>query len=97
MANPKQRAQWLDQALRDPASVFDSPDAVSLSAELTQDEKIRILRSWAYDASEMSVAEEEGMGGRGEGVLQQILQVLAELTKHQPSPDIAPTKQHGPF
>lgn len=98
MADDKRQAPpWLEQALRDPPSVFGNPDAVLSSKELTQDEKIRVLRSWAYDASELDVAEEEGMCGPEDSVLQRVLQLLAELTHHEAPAGSTPTKQNGPF
>lgn len=98
MADEKRQAPpRLEQALRDPPSVFDNPDAVLSSKELTQKEKIQVLRSWAYDASELDVAEEEGMLGPEGSVLHRILQLLAELTHHEAPAGSTPTKQHGPF
>ena len=81
----------LEQALLDPGAVFVSPEALRDHAGLTQTQKIELLRRWAYDASELAVAEEEGE----ESPLARVLSVLNELTggfdvEHSP-----PTKQEG--
>ncbi|HUX29985.1 MAG TPA: hypothetical protein VMV78_05065 [Thiobacillus sp.] len=60
-----------------------------------QEQKIDPLRRWAYDASELAVAEEEGMSGNEPSRLSRILAVLHALTEgydveHSPS-----TKQKG--
>ena len=85
----------LEQALLDPGAVFVSPEALRDHAGLTQTQKIELLRRWAYDASELAVAEEEGMQDGEESPLARVLSVLNELTggfdvEHSP-----PTKQEG--
>lgn len=85
----------LEQARLDPGSVFDSPEALRDHAALTQAQKIELLRRWAYDASELAVAEEEGMQNGEDTPLARVLSVLHELTggfdvEHSP-----PTKQEG--
>jgi hypothetical protein len=86
---------WLDRALSDPGSVFPDPEAVAESADLSLEEKVRVLRSWEYDAAELEVAEEEGMPGPRNGLLQRIVLVLAGLTGGRDTDWVAPTKQHG--
>jgi hypothetical protein len=36
----------LDRAMKNPASVFDTPEAVSTSTELTAEQKLAILLQW---------------------------------------------------
>lgn len=55
----------LECALLDPASSFNAPQDVERSPELSRVQKIEILSRWAYEARELAVAEEEGMGGGG--------------------------------
>lgn len=80
----------------DPASVFKSPRAVVEDATLTREQKIDILKRWAYDARELAVAEEENMLSKShlddENLLHQILNCLLLLgvDHDQTSP---PTKQ----
>ncbi len=84
-----------EKALLDPAAVFAGPEEVLERAELTKDQKIEILRRWEYDASEVAVAEEEGMMGEQPLVLGNVLLALDKITggfdvEHSP-----PTKQGG--
>lgn len=86
---------WLDRARSDPGSVFEAPEAVLECAELSREDKIRILRSWEYDAAELEVSTEEGMGGPRESLLQRVLEALATLTDGSGAEHVGPTKQHG--
>ena len=69
----------LEQAMLDPGSVFASPEALRDQRGLTREQKIEILRRWAYDARQLSVAEEEGMMGGEPSSLAEILSVLGPL------------------
>ncbi len=84
----------LQTAIRDPASVFDDPEEVIKATALTSAEKIAILKSWAYDARELEVAEEEGMAGGSQSVLSQVLASLRHLTGPLDLEHPAPTKHH---
>ena len=84
-----------EDALLDPASVFASPEEVVGRTDLTKDQKVEILRRWEYDASEIAVAEEEGMADGKPLLLHRVLEALDTLTggidvEHRP-----PTKQGG--
>ena len=85
----------LGQAMLDPGSVFASPEALRDQRGLTREQKIEILRRWAYDASELAVAEEEGMIGGEPSVLARVLSVLNELTGGYDVEHSPPTKQEG--
>jgi len=87
----------LEAAMRDPAAVFASPEAVAAHPGLTREQKIEILRLWEYDASEAEVATEEGMPGGGDGseLLRQIILALDGLIGEADVGDTAPTKQHA--
>lgn len=86
----------VDIALLDPSAVFDAPERVPESAELTTEQKIEILKRWAYDDAEMSVAVEEGMPeGRHRDLQQRILVAIAALGAELDLEHTAPTKQHG--
>ncbi len=84
------------RALLDPDSTFDTPDALMKHPELSIDEKIEILCRWAYDASELAVADEEGMGDGERSQLDGVLKALNGLTGGFDVEQIAPTK-HGGF
>jgi hypothetical protein len=84
-----------DKARLDPGSVFASPEELCDHSGLTQDKKIELLRRWAYDASELAVAEEEGMVGGEPSQLARILSVLDTLTGGYDVEHTPPTKQEG--
>ncbi|HET7688415.1 MAG TPA: hypothetical protein VFK46_07250 [Candidatus Macondimonas sp.] len=95
MSTAESPIPWLDQALLDPGSVFAGPEAVVEHPDLDREQKIAILRAWEYDAAEVGVAEEEGMQGPDDDLLQRILQALARLTDGRDAERVAPAKQHG--
>jgi len=68
-----------EAALRSPGEVFASPEDVLEHAGLSREEKIEILRRWSYDAAELEVAEEEGMGGGEPSLNDRIHRCLHEL------------------
>lgn len=85
----------MEKALIDPGSVFATPEEVLNHTRLTRGQKIEILRRWEYDASEDSVAVEEGMPNGNGGLLQRVLLALERLASGIDMEQIAPTKQHG--
>jgi hypothetical protein len=75
-------------------STLAGPTEMLASTALTTQEKINILRLWAYDVAEMAVAVEEGMPDIGSNDLQrQIFLALEALGVDLHT--TAPTKQHG--
>lgn len=85
----------LKMALLDPPDVFESPVEVLSDRNLTTAEKIEVLRRWEYDASEISVAEDEGMPVRNGELLQQIMLALEELGVEIDPTRRPPTRQGG--
>jgi hypothetical protein len=85
----------MDQALLDPGSVFASPEALLRCDDLSEEQKIEILRRWEYDASENCVAVEEGMPDGESDLLRRILLALDQLTGGIDTEQVGPTKQHG--
>ena len=84
------------RAIIDPSSVFSDPMAVVDDDNFADEQKIKILKSWEYDALEMQVADEEGFPARESGNL--LVDVVAALHRLGAGPDIAhspPTKQVG--
>ena len=75
----------LQTMLRDPAAVFRRPSDVLNHPGLTRDERLAILEQWERDARELSVAEEEGMGGGEESFLARVRLALAQLGEDLPS------------
>lgn len=84
-----------EKALLDPGSVFATPEQLRDYFGLRQEQKIEILRRWAYDASELAVAEEEGMVGGEPSQLARILVALHALTGGYDVEHSPPTKQEG--
>ena len=68
-----------EAAYLNPARVFDSPEDVVEYAALSRDEKVEILRRWSYDAAQLAVAEDEGMGGGEANLTDRIHQALRDL------------------
>jgi hypothetical protein len=91
----KQSEIDLDKARLDPGSVFSSPEELMDHPGLKREQKIEILRRWAYDASELAVAEEEGMAGGETSLLARVLGVLNTLTGGYDAEHSPPTKQEG--
>lgn len=85
----------LEKALLDPGAVFSDPQELRDHPDLTYEQKIELLRRWAYDASELAVAEEEGMVGGESSQIARILAVLDELTDGFDVEHSPPTKQEG--
>ncbi len=85
-----------EKALINPAGVFLQPEDVFDDEDLTDDQKITVLRRWEYDARTLMVAAEENMAGDDEDdLLDRILALLHELNAEF-DPDISPpTKQGG--
>ena len=85
----------LDKAMMSPTSEFSSPDQVLEHASLTREQKIAILKRWESDARELSVAEEENMGGGPPSFLGEILNALRALGESKSEGRMPPTKQGG--
>ncbi|MGQ3486973.1 hypothetical protein [Roseovarius pacificus] len=85
----------LQKALLDPPDVFASPLEVLSDQDLTSLQKIEVLRRWEYDASEISVAEDEGMPVQDGELLQQIMLALEELGVEIDPRRRPPTRQGG--
>ena len=84
-----------DKALLDPASVFAAPEEVLERTDLSREQKIEILRRWEYDATEVAVAEEEGMVGDQPLMLRRVVLALEQLTGGTSEGHSPPTKHDG--
>lgn len=73
-------AQW-ETARLDPTAVFRTPGELMARTDLSDAQKIELLRRWEYDARELEVAEEENMAGSGDDtdLLDEILNCLRQL------------------
>lgn len=86
----------IKEALLHPGEIFSTPKEVLDHSEFTKKQKIEILRSWAYDVNECTVAEEEGMVCEDEPIhLDEIHAALHELIGTSDVEQSPPTKQGG--
>ena len=69
----------LDAARSDPSGAFSTPDEVVSASELTDGQKLEILRQWETDIRLMAVAEEENMPGLQPVPLDRILKAIESL------------------
>ena len=83
----------IEKAILVPHNFFATPKDVIQSENLSRDQKIKILRSWEYDARELEVAEEENMVGAEEAILDQIIFALRSLDAEYNLDHTSPTKQ----
>lgn len=69
-----------EQIISDPSSNYQVPKDVLLDERLSREQKIDILKQWAFDERELEVAEEENMRGDSTPlVLDQILIALHQI------------------
>ena len=71
----------LEQALNDPADVFENPDAVVHHPTLTREQKVQILKNWQLDASRLEGSEGEGMKGKDAPMLHRVSIALAAVMR----------------
>ena len=71
----------LGAVVNDPWDFFASPMDVVNDVRFTQEEKQKILESWALDAQLLSQAEAENMPGKEWSRLQDVKLALLELQK----------------
>jgi len=84
-----------DKSLMNPADVYSEPDQVLQDASLTQEQKMKILKQWEYDARELEVAEEENMEGSAPSMLRDVLKAILELETSDSLEEQAPTTKQG--
>ena len=70
------------RAVRDPSSVFKTPDDLAIDKDLSYEQKVALLKNWAWDTQELLVAEDESMksdnSNAGE-LLEDIQSALSDL------------------
>jgi hypothetical protein len=75
----------LDSAMKNPASAFGTPEALSASSELTAEQKRAVLVQWKDQLLQLQAADEEGMhrseGGAGTtgDILRRVTSVLCHI------------------
>jgi hypothetical protein len=93
-SNPKATPD-VERALVDPSAVFAAPENVLSSPGLSRQQRIEILRRWHDDATDISVAVEEGMPGGEETLLRRITLALESLTGPVDPERTGASKHHG--
>ena len=85
----------LRKAREDPKAAFGTPERVLGDAALDRASKRAILESWERDARELAVAEEEGMGGGEQSMLQRVLSALEAVSDASAERAPAANAKHG--
>jgi hypothetical protein len=52
-----------DELLKDPSRYYSAPRAIEEDKNLSREQQLRLLESWASDEERLQVATEENMGG----------------------------------
>jgi hypothetical protein len=85
----------LKKALLDPAGTFDEPNDIVCHPDLPRGTKIRLLTEWERGARELAVAEDEGMTGGEESMLNRVRQAIAALGADAEAGQPAASTKHG--
>jgi hypothetical protein len=88
-----------EKALADVSKVFRSPLEIVEAADLTEQQKIALLKQWDTDLRLKMVASEENMAGTGSDrtaeLLQSVQQSLTRLGVKKKEEEGAPNKTGG--
>ncbi len=85
----------IKRALSNPKEIFGTPEQVLANPRLDRESKCAILKSWEQDARELAVAEEEGMAGGEQDMLQRVLRALDSVSDGTVDERGTTTKQGG--
>ena len=75
----------IDKAMKNPRSVFVTPEALSESTELTAQQKRAVLLQWKDQLQQLQAADDEGMrqnaatAGRTDDLLERVTNLLASV------------------
>ena len=74
----------LERAMKNPASIFGTPEALSVSSELTAEQKRAVLLQWKNQLLQLQAADEEGMqkSEGGAGVTGELLRRVTIVISH---------------
>lgn len=84
-----------EQALKNPASAFETPGAIIQDRSLSATQKYQLLKLWEYDARELEVAEEENMAGGPPSRLREVVQALHEISSALEQHELDSPTKHG--
>lgn len=71
----------IERAKTSPANEFERPADVVDTAELSDEEKMKILNQWEVDAQGLSRASDEGMGGGETSRLTEVQDARRKISK----------------
>lgn len=69
----------LAEITANPERFYDSPNAILQDENLTNDSRLKILKSWENDAIELQKADEENMSGGRRSRLSEVRQAILSL------------------
>ena len=75
----------INRAMKNPPSVFATPEALSESTELTSQQKRAVLLQWKDQLQQLQAADDEGMrqnasaAGRTDDLLERVTSVLSRV------------------
>jgi hypothetical protein len=75
----------IDRAMKNPASTFGTPEAVSQSRELTAEQKRTVLLQWRDQLQQLQAADDEGMrqndaaAGTTDDLLERVTNTLSRI------------------
>ena len=75
----------IDRAMKNPASTFGTPEALSESSELTAEQKRRVLLQWKDQLQQLQAADDEGMqqnyaaAGTTDDLLERVTNILSRI------------------
>ena len=75
----------IDKAMKNPASTFGTPEALSESNELTAEQKRRVLLQWKDQLQQLQAADDEGMqqndaaAGPTDDLLERVTSILSRI------------------
>jgi len=75
----------IDRAMKNPASTFGTPEALSESSELTPEQKRRVLLQWKDQLQQLQAADDEGMQqnaattGTTDDLLERVTSLLSRI------------------
>lgn len=69
----------LQDILLNPARCYDSPAHVLMDAQLTYEEKRKVLDAWRLDAERLADSSNEGMGGGEDSRLREVALAQQQL------------------
>ncbi len=87
---PLKGVNRFEELLKNPARFYHGPQAIADDGSLSDEQKLRLLESWAADEQCLQIATEENMGGGESSRLDEVLEVLGRLR----NPDFHPPAAH---